>query len=93
MRSMGIKVKTIKVAMYVRMFLALIPGYIILVALAIILYRTPSINGYLSFIHFGGYLFIVLGTLFVAFLVARRHIKKLFKVSVKTSLVGGGNEQ
>lgn len=92
MRSMGIKVKTIKVAMYTRMFLALIPGYIILACLVILLYRIPAINGYLRFLHFGGYAIIVFGTMLIAYFVARKHIKKLFKVSVKTSLVGGGEQ-
>ena len=92
MRSMGIKVKTIKVAMYVRMILALIPGYIILGVIATFVYMIPSTNAVVSYMHFWGYLFIILGTLFIAFFVAKRHIKKLFKVSVKTSLVGGGEQ-
>ena len=90
MRSMGIDVKTIKVAMYVRVMLSLIPGYIILCALALVIYLTPSFNASRIFLHFGEYVVIVLGTLLIAVLVARKHIKKLFKQSVKSSLVGGG---
>ena len=89
MRSMGIKVKTIKGAMYVRMILALIPGYIVLAAVAIVIYMLPSTNKLLSFAHFGTYLFIFIITSLVAMNVARKQIKKLFSESVKTSLRGG----
>ena len=90
MRSMGIDVKTIKTAMYVRVIISLIPGYIILAIIACLVYMTPSINSSFVFLHFGEYLLIVLGTLLIAILVARKHIKKLFNQSVKTSLIGGG---
>lgn len=89
MRSMGIKVKTIKGAMYIRMILSLIPGYIILAIVATIIYMLPSTNGLLTFAHFGTYLFIFIITSLVAMNVARKQIKKLFSESVKTSLRGG----
>ena len=92
MRSMGIKVKTIKVAMYVRMLIALIPGYIILALVATLIYVTPSQNATYQFMHVGGYILIVIGTLYVATMVARKQIKKLFNQSVKTSLVGGDEQ-
>ena len=92
MRSMGIKVKTIKVAIYFRMILALIPGFFALAIIAFFVYRTPALNGMVPFLHFGGYLVIVLGSIFIALRVANRHIKKLFSQSVKTSLVGGGEQ-
>lgn len=89
MRSMGIKVKTIKAAMYVRMFLSLIPGYVALAIVATTIYLIPFTNGFVPYLHFGGYLFVFLMTSLIALLVARRQIKKLFSESVKTSLRGG----
>ena len=89
MRSMGIKVKTIKAAMYIRMFLSLIPGYIALAVVATIIYVIPFTNHFVSFLHFSGYLFVFLMTSLIALLVARKQIRKLFSESVKTSLRGG----
>ena len=78
--------------MYVRMLIALIPGYITLALVATLIYVTPSQNATYQFMHVGGYILIVIGTLYVATMVARKQIKKLFNQSVKTSLVGGDEQ-
>ena len=89
MRSMGIPVRVIRVGMYVRMLLALIPAYLTVMIAATVIYRTPALNtGGLVYLYPWHYAVIFLGMLILTVRVTRIQIKKLFRQSVKKALKG-----
>lgn len=88
MRSMGIPVKIIRSAMYIRMLIALIPSLIALAAMACTVYFIPVTNGMFIFLRWWQYSMIILGMLFTAMFVTRRQIRRIFRTSVKKSLRG-----
>jgi hypothetical protein len=92
MRSMGITVNVIKAGMYVRMLLTLIPGYIVLGLISVLIYSSPVMNGYFTYLYAYQYALIVIGMLLLTLMVTHKQIKKLFKESVKKSLKGGNAE-
>lgn len=92
MRSMGIPVKIIRIAMYVRMFIALIPAFITLLIAALVIFLTPATNAMFLFLHAWEYVAIVLGMIALTFIVTHSQIRRLFKQSVKKSLKGGATE-
>lgn len=89
MRSMGISVKVIRISMYARMLLSLIPAYLFLAVAAFLIYTSPVTNAYFVFLHAGHYVLIVFGMLLLTLSVTQRQLRKLFKESVKKSLKGG----
>ena len=89
MRSMGISVAVIRIAMYVRMLIALIPGFLVTVAAAIMIYQSPTVNGIFTYLYAWQYGLIFLGMLILVYLVTRKQIGKLFSESVKKALKGG----
>lgn len=89
MRSMGISKNVIKVGMYTRMLLCLIPGVIFTTLIVIFIYLNPSTNPLFRFLYYYHYLAIFFGMLLLTLLTTRRQIKKLFNESVKKSLKGG----
>lgn len=91
MRSMGISKNAIKVGMYVRMFMALIPGIVILTTLSLIIFRSPNLNELFDYLYGWQYLLIVLGMIFLIYRITKKQIHKIFNVSVKESLKGGAN--
>ena len=88
MRSMGIKVRDIKVAIYVRMALCLLPA-LILLALSSVLIYTSAFNRYFSYLYFWQYLMIVLGMAILVIRTTKKQIARLFGESVKKSMKGG----
>lgn len=92
MRSMGISVKTIKIGMYVRMFISLIPSFIFVMVGALFIYTSPKFNEYFMFLSFDQYLLLALGLILLTFRVTKKQIKNLFKTSVKKALKGGKSE-
>lgn len=92
MRSMGIPVKVIRVGMYVRMLLTLIPAYILLAVCAALIYLSPKANAIFPFLHGWQYLFLCVGLLLVTLRVTHKQIRKLFHQSVKKALRGGNAE-
>ena len=89
MRSMGIPVKVIRIGMYVRMLLSLIPAYLLAAVAVFLIFRTPELNRFFRFPAPWQFVLIVLGMLALALLSTRRQIKRLFKTSVKSALKGG----
>ncbi len=89
MRSMGIPVKAIRVGMYVRMLIALIPAYIIVIAAAVLIYTTPAFNSFFSYLYPWQYALIFVGMLLLTVRITQKQIKKLFGQSVKKALKGG----
>ena len=92
MRSMGIQVKVIRIAMYVRMLIALIPAFILVVASAILIFTTPTFNKFFVYLYPWQYLIIFIGMIALTVKTTHSQIKKLFGQSVKKSLKGGNAE-
>ncbi|MBQ9415766.1 MAG: ABC transporter ATP-binding protein [Clostridia bacterium] len=91
MRSMGIRVPVIRFAVYMQMLFTLIPAAIAVAVLALVLFLTPGLNAAFMFLHPMGYVLIGLGLLLVALAVSKRHVRKLFRDSVKKTIKAGGN--
>ena len=89
MRSMGIPVKVIRTGIYVRMFLALLPAFVLIPVVAYFLYHDPQWNLNLYYIKPWNYLILYLGMILLTLRVTRKQIKSLFSESVKKSLKGG----
>ena len=92
MRSMGIPVKVIRVAMYVRMLLTLIPAAVCLVLCAVLIYTVPAANAMFPYLHWWQYLILCVGMLLVTLRVTHKQIRRLFGQSVKKALKGGEAE-
>jgi len=89
MRSMGISVGLIKIGMYTRMLLSLIPAFLALLLAAVLIFTSPRLNDYFVFLHAWQYLLIFLGMLGLTLRVTQKQIKNLFGESVRKSLRGG----
>ncbi len=89
MRSMGITVKVIRLAMYVRMYISLIPGFLMTALLAFLIYTDPTANAIFLYLYPWQYGLIFLGMILLVWRITRKQIKKLFSESVKKSLKGG----
>ena len=89
MRSMGISVRVIRIAMYFRMLIAVIPGYFVTAAVAVLLYTSPVINSLFTYLYAWQYALIFVGMLILVAAVTKRQIAKLFSESVKKALKGG----
>ena len=92
MRSMGIPVKVIRVAMYVRMLLSLIPACILLALCSALVYTIPQANAVFPYLHLWQYLIIAIGMLLITLRVTHKQIRRLFGQSVKKALKGGNAE-
>ncbi len=89
MRSMGISAKVIRIGMYSRMFISIIPAFVLFPVIAITIFTVPSLNALFKYLYWWHYLLIVLGMLIMTARVAHKQIDRLFKESVKKSLRGG----
>ena len=89
MRSMGIPVGVIRIGMYVRMLLSLIPAYLLAAGAMILIFRTPALNRLFRFPEPWQFVLIAVGMLLLALFSTRRQIRRLFKASVKSALKGG----
>ena len=92
MRSMGISVRVIQIGMYVRMFISLLPAFVILGALASVIFLTPTLNDAFVYLYLHEYLLIALGMILLTFNTTRMQVRKLFGSSVRKSLKGGSGE-
>lgn len=88
-RSMGISVRIIKISMYLRMYISILPGlFLTLIAFACI-YLLPDYNGMIRFLHWYEYASIIVGIVVITTVVTRKQIHRLFEESVKKTLKGG----
>ncbi|MBQ8850455.1 MAG: ABC transporter ATP-binding protein [Clostridia bacterium] len=92
MRSMGIPVKAIRVGMYVRMLISLIPAFILVVLTAVLIFTTPRFNEYFVYLYAWQYALIFVGMVLLTVRITYKQIRKLFGESVKKSLKGGHAE-
>ncbi len=91
MRSMGITVRIIKTGMYTRMIFSLIPAFILLIICPILIYTSPVMNGYFTYLYAYQYALITVGMILLTIRVTHKQIRKLFTESVKKSLKGGND--
>ena len=89
MRSMGIPVGVIRIGMYARMILSLLPAYLLAACAVILIFRTPALNRLFRFPDPWQFVLIAVGMLLLALFSTRRQIRRLFKTSVKSALKGG----
>ena len=87
-RSMGIKSNEIKMGMFFRMFICLIPAFIFFAIASILVIFVPALNDQFTFLYFQDYFLIILGMILISLYVTSRQLKKLYKISVKESLKG-----
>ena len=92
MRSMGIRVGVIKIGMYLRMLLTVIPGCIMVIVFAILIFTSPDFNRFFSYLYLWQYALIFLGITLLTVLTTRKQIGRLFGESVKKSLKGGNGK-
>lgn len=90
MRSMGIRMNAIKLGMFVRMLLALIPAYIAVCVMGVAIAFNPPLNSFFTYLYAWHYVVLFIGLLILSVSVTYNQIKKLFETSVKKSLKGGG---
>lgn len=89
MRSMGIPVRVIRIGMYVRMMISLIPAFICLALSSVLIFTSPTFNQYFVYLYGWQYAAIVFGMVLLTVWITRKQVRKLFGESVKKSLKGG----
>jgi ABC-type polysaccharide/polyol phosphate export permease len=89
MRSMGIKAAVIKISMYMRSVIAVIPATALLFVVAALIFTSPEFNGYFTYLYGWQYALICFGLLLIAIRVSFKQQGKLFEGSVKKTLTGG----
>ncbi len=89
MRSMGISVRVIRIAMYVRMLFSLIPAYLLVALTAVLIFTTPKFNEYFVYLYAWQYALIFVGVLLLTLRITYMQVRRLFGESVKKSLRGG----
>ena len=88
MRSMGIPVQVIRIAMYTRMTLALIPGFICMATVAVLIFTSPVMNEFFVYLYAWQYAVIALGMVLLTAMITQKQVHRLFGESVKKSLKG-----
>ena len=89
---MGIPVRVIRIGMYIRMLLSLIPAFILVAVSAVLIFASPLFNQYFTYLYAWQYALIYLGMLLLTVRVTHLQIRRLFGESVKKSLKGGQTE-
>ena len=92
MRSMGIPVAVIRIGMYVRMLISLLPAFVLVILTAILIFTAPSLNAHFVYLYAWQYALMFIGMLILTLRVTHKQIRKLFGESVKKSLKGGEGE-
>jgi hypothetical protein len=86
---MGISVRVIKLSMFFRMYISIIPGMLITLIGMFVIYHLPDYNNMIRYLHWYEYLFVIIGILIITTWVTRKQIHRLFEESVKKTLKGG----
>jgi len=88
MRSMGIPVQVIRIGMYTRMLLSLIPAFLCMMLTAVLIFTSPQWNEFFVYLYAWQYAAIVLGMILLTVRITRLQVRRLFGESVKKSLKG-----
>ena len=91
MRSMGIPVRVIRIGMYVRMALSLIPAFLCLLLSSVLIFTSPEFNEFFVYLYAWQYALIILGMILLTAVITRKQVRKLFGESVKKSLFRGNS--
>ncbi len=89
MRSMGIPTSVVRVSMYVRTLLALIPALLVTAITCTVIYMLPSTNSMFHFLHTRDYVILAFVLVAIALNLSRKQAAKMFHESVKKTLKGG----
>ena len=92
MRSMGIPVTVIRLGMYARMLISLIPAFVAVILSAILIFTSPRFNERFIYLYAWEYAAIFVGMILLTARTTKKQIKRLFGESVKKSLKGGAAE-
>ena len=92
MRSMGIPVQVIRIAMYTRMMIALIPSFIFTLAIAVLIFTSPVMNEFFVYLYAWQYAAIILGMILLTVKITQTQVRRLFGESVKKSLKGDNDQ-
>lgn len=92
MRSMGIPARVIRIGMYVRMLMALVPAFVLAVVTAVLIYTVPQFNSIFTFLYPWQYVLIFFGMIAMTLRITHKQIRRLFGESVKKALRGGATE-
>ena len=76
----------------IAMMISLIPAFLLLVAVAILIFTTPKFNAIFTYLYWGQYAMIVVGMIALTLRTTHQQIRKLFGESVKKALKGGAAE-
>jgi ABC-type lipoprotein release transport system permease subunit len=88
MRSMGIQVDTIKIGIFARMLICLIPAFIFLGVLSASIY-TSTFNEFFDYLYLWQYGAIIIGMIILTLRTTVKQIYRLFSDSVKRTIKGG----
>ncbi|MBO7369248.1 MAG: hypothetical protein J6U25_03065, partial [Clostridia bacterium] len=89
MRSMGITMGDIRFATYVRVLMTVIPAIPMVALVAFLIYTTPFLNQFFTYLYFWQYALIFAGIILMAIFVTRIQLRRLFRKSVKKSIRKG----
>lgn len=88
MRSMGIPVSVIRIAMYTRMMISIVPSFIVTAASAVLIFTSPKFNSLFVYLYPWQYAVIALGMILLTAKITQKQVHRLFGESVKKSLKG-----
>lgn len=86
MRSMGIPVSAIKIGVFVRMLITLIPAYLTALFVGFLVFTIPVVNAMFTYMYWWQYLLLFAALFIIVLRVTSKQLKKLFGQSVKKSL-------
>lgn len=89
MRSMGIRVRVIKIAVYVRMLLAMFAPVICILILALWGYRQSFFSSRVMYMYPIHYAIIFAGLIIIVIRATKKQVQRLFSTTVKKSLRKG----
>ncbi len=92
LRSMGIPVRTIRLSIFVRMFLAMLIALLVMLITARLIYTSPTLNPKFTYLPVWNYLLIAAGMILLTVRITHKQIKKLFGESVKKTIQGGDSK-
>ena len=84
-----IPVKVIRIGMYVRMLIALIPAFLLVGLAAVLIFTSPTFNAFFVYLYGWQYALIFVGMILLTVRTTYKQIRRLFGESVKKSLKGG----
>ncbi len=92
MRSMGIPTGTVRVSLYIRTLIALIPAILVTGITCAVIFILPATNDMFHFLHAGDYAILAVVLVIIALKLSHKQAAKMFNESVKKTLKKGGDK-